>query len=322
MDDPRRAAEGRQDRAAGMGCTRAASRFPSTRSPGRDGPPHDAGVHRDRQRRRGAGERHRRQQARRRATGRGGVAADARRMTTRCGFAAIVGAPNAGKSTLLNRLTGAKLSIVSPKAQTTRLRVLGILMRGETQILLVDTPGIFKPRRKLDRAMVAAAWTGAKDADLVLLLVDAKAGITPQVRADRRAPGRAGRRGMAGAEQDRPGLPGAAAAADGRAERHEFVRRDLHGLRRQWRRRGGVPGGDRGGDAGGAVPLSARGRPDRFARPAAGGRDRARADLPADARGGTRTPPPSRPRASRSAATARCASTRRSTSRAPGTRRS
>ena len=88
----------------------------------------------------------------------------------------IVGAPNAGKSTLLNRLTGAKLSIVSPKAQTTRFRVLGILMRGESQVLLVDTPGIFRPRRKLDRAMVAAAWTGAADADLALLLVDAKAG--------------------------------------------------------------------------------------------------------------------------------------------------
>ncbi len=102
-------------------------------------------------------------------------------MTSRCGFAAIVGAPNAGKSTLLNRLTGAKLSIVSPKAQTTRFRVLGILMRGAAQILLVDTPGIFKPRRRLDRAMVAAAWTGAKDADLVLLLVDAKAGLTHQV---------------------------------------------------------------------------------------------------------------------------------------------
>ncbi len=102
--------------------------------------------------------------------------------TTRCGFAAIMGAPNAGKSTLMNRLTGAKLSIVSPKAQTTRFRVLGILMRGAAQILLVDTPGIFKPRRKLDRAMVAAAWTGAEDADLVLLLVDAKAGLTEAVR--------------------------------------------------------------------------------------------------------------------------------------------
>jgi GTP-binding protein Era len=104
-------------------------------------------------------------------------------MTTRCGFAAIIGAPNAGKSTLLNRLTGAKLSIVSPKAQTTRSRVLGILMHGQAQVLLVDTPGIFRPKRRLDRAMVAAAWSGARDADLVLFLVDAHAGITELVRA-------------------------------------------------------------------------------------------------------------------------------------------
>ena len=103
-------------------------------------------------------------------------------MTTRCGFVALLGAPNAGKSTLLNRITGAKLSIVSPKAQTTRFRVLGILMHGESQVLLVDTPGIFKPKRKLDRAMVNAAWTGAEDADLTALLVDAKTGLTDAVR--------------------------------------------------------------------------------------------------------------------------------------------
>lgn len=107
---------------------------------------------------------------------------------TRCGFAALVGAPNAGKSTLLNRMAGAKLSIVSPKAQTTRARVLGILLRdnaagGRTQIVLVDTPGIFKPRRKLDRAMVAAAWTGSDDADLTLFLVDAKRGLDEQADA-------------------------------------------------------------------------------------------------------------------------------------------
>ena len=87
---------------------------------------------------------------------------------SRCGFVAVVGAPNAGKSTLLNRLAGAKLSIVTPKAQTTRFRVLGIMMRDESQVLLVDTPGIFTPRRRLDRAMVAAAWTGVQDADLTL----------------------------------------------------------------------------------------------------------------------------------------------------------
>jgi len=112
----------------------------------------------------------------------------------RCGFVAIVGAPNAGKSTLLNRLTGAKLSIVTPKAQTTRFRVLGILMRGASQILLVDTPGIFRPRRKLDRAMVKAAWTGAEDADLTLLLVDAKTGATEGVLGIARQIAERGRR--------------------------------------------------------------------------------------------------------------------------------
>jgi GTP-binding protein Era len=101
---------------------------------------------------------------------------------SRCGFVAVAGAPNAGKSTLVNRLTGAKLSIVTPKAQTTRFRVLGIMLRGESQVLLVDTPGIFTPRRRLDRAMVAAAWTGVRDADLTLLLVDAKPGANEPVR--------------------------------------------------------------------------------------------------------------------------------------------
>jgi GTP-binding protein Era len=101
---------------------------------------------------------------------------------SRCGFVAVAGAPNAGKSTLVNRLAGAKLSIVTPKAQTTRFRVLGIMLRGVSQVLLVDTPGIFTPRRRLDRAMVAAAWTGVRDADLTLLLVDAKDGATGAVR--------------------------------------------------------------------------------------------------------------------------------------------
>lgn len=100
----------------------------------------------------------------------------------RCGFVAVAGAPNAGKSTLVNRLTGAKLSIVTPKAQTTRFRVLGIMVRDESQVLLVDTPGIFTPRRRLDRAMVAAAWTGVRDADLTLLLVDAKTGMAGGVQ--------------------------------------------------------------------------------------------------------------------------------------------
>jgi len=94
---------------------------------------------------------------------------------THCGFVAIIGAPNAGKSTLVNALVGSKVSIVSPKVQTTRMAVRGVAMRGETQIVFVDTPGIFKPRRKLDRAMVKAAWTGAGDADAICLIVDAPA---------------------------------------------------------------------------------------------------------------------------------------------------
>lgn len=101
---------------------------------------------------------------------------------TKCGFVALVGAPNAGKSTLLNQLTGAKISIVSPKAQTTRARVLGILPRDGAQIIFVDTPGIFAPKRRLDRAMVEAAWNGAGESDLTLLLIDAKAGLTESVQ--------------------------------------------------------------------------------------------------------------------------------------------
>ena len=96
---------------------------------------------------------------------------------TRSGFIAVVGAPNVGKSTLINRAVGTKVSIVSPKMQTTRTRVLGINMRDAAQLIFIDTPGIFEPRRRLDRAMVAAAWSGAADADRVLLLVDAQRGI-------------------------------------------------------------------------------------------------------------------------------------------------
>ena len=98
-------------------------------------------------------------------------------MNTRCGFYALIGAPNVGKSTLVNRIVGAKVSIVSPKVQTTRTRVLGITIREQSQIIFIDTPGIFAPKRRLDRAMVASAWGGASDADGVLLLVDAKRGI-------------------------------------------------------------------------------------------------------------------------------------------------
>ncbi len=98
----------------------------------------------------------------------------------RCGYVAILGAPNAGKSTLLNRLVGSKVSIVSPKVQTTRARVLGIVLRGPAQIVFIDTPGIFvSPKRRLERAMVKAAWAGASDADAVVVLVDAARGLDP-----------------------------------------------------------------------------------------------------------------------------------------------
>jgi GTP-binding protein Era len=96
---------------------------------------------------------------------------------SRCGFVAVVGPPNVGKSTLVNCLTGTKVSIVSPKVQTTRSRVLGIALAGEAQVILIDTPGIFQPRRRLERAMVRAAWTGAADADRVVLVVDAGKGL-------------------------------------------------------------------------------------------------------------------------------------------------
>jgi GTP-binding protein Era len=102
---------------------------------------------------------------------------------TRAGFIAILGAPNVGKSTLVNRLVGAKVSIVSPKVQTTRTRVLGIFIEGPAQIILIDTPGIFEPKGRLDRAMVAAAWSGAQDADAIALLIDAKAGVDKRSQA-------------------------------------------------------------------------------------------------------------------------------------------
>jgi len=114
----------------------------------------------------------------------------------RCGFVALIGAPNTGKSTLLNRLVGAKVSIVTPKVQTTRTRVLGITLRGAAQVIFIDTPGIFQPRRRLDRAMVAAAWSGAADADLVVLLVDAEKGVTGDTGRIVEGLGKAGRKAI------------------------------------------------------------------------------------------------------------------------------
>lgn len=115
---------------------------------------------------------------------------------TRCGFVALIGEPNAGKSTLMNRIVGQKVSIVTHKVQTTRARIRGIALHGTSQIVFVDTPGLFRTRRNLDRAMVAAAWAGAADADITVLLVEAHRGITNGVRMilDQLAEGAGGKR--------------------------------------------------------------------------------------------------------------------------------
>lgn len=104
-------------------------------------------------------------------------------MTTQCGYVALIGAPNAGKSTLVNQIVGSKVSIVTHKVQTTRSLIRGIAIKGEQQVIFVDTPGIFAPKRRLDRAMVNTAWGGAKDADLVGLIIDSRKGITDQIEA-------------------------------------------------------------------------------------------------------------------------------------------
>ena len=102
---------------------------------------------------------------------------------TKAGFVALIGEPNAGKSTLLNRMVGAKVSIVTHKVQTTRARIRGVAMEGQAQLIFIDTPGLFKPRRRLDRAMVAAAWGGAADADVVVLMIEAHRGMSEGVKA-------------------------------------------------------------------------------------------------------------------------------------------
>ena len=112
-----------------------------------------------------------------------GENADRSAASRRCGFVAIIGAPNVGKSTLVNAMVGSKVTIVSPKVQTTRATIRGIAIEGDAQLIFVDTPGIFAPRRRLDRAMVAIAWSGAHDADIVALLVDAKRGLDDETAA-------------------------------------------------------------------------------------------------------------------------------------------
>jgi GTP-binding protein Era len=141
---------------------------------------------------------------------------------TRCAFVALIGAPNVGKSTLVNALVGAKVTIVSPKVQTTRTLVRGIAIEGSSQLVFVDTPGIFAPRRRLDRAMVTSAWTGAHDADIVALMIDAKRGIDAETEAILQKLGDvAGRRLLVLNKVDlvaKPKLLALAQDANGRAE--------------------------------------------------------------------------------------------------------
>src|SRR5216117_1810991 len=111
------------------------------------------------------------------------ASSEGQQAATRCGFVALIGAPNVGKSTLTNALVGSKVTIVSRKVQTTRALVRGIAISGQTQLVFIDTPGIFAPKRRLDRAMVTTAWGGAHDADLAVLLVDARKGIDDENNA-------------------------------------------------------------------------------------------------------------------------------------------
>ncbi|MEM6480033.1 MAG: GTPase Era, partial [Pseudomonadota bacterium] len=141
----------------------------------------------------------------------------------RAGFVALIGEPNAGKSTLLNWMVGAKVSIVTHKVQTTRARIRGVALEGDAQIVFVDTPGIFKPRRRLDRAMVTAAWGGAADADVTVLLVEAHRGITPGVTDILEAlAGKPGRLALAINKIDRVEAPRLLALAEELNARHTF----------------------------------------------------------------------------------------------------
>ena len=133
----------------------------------------------------------------------------------RCGFIAVIGAPNAGKSTLVNTLVGAKVAIVSHKVQTTRVPVRGIATDGDSQLVFIDTPGLFAPKRRLDRAMVEAAWSGARDADLVVLMIDAAKGLDEELGAHPGASEGRARAAARGPEQDRP-RPGQGKAAGAR----------------------------------------------------------------------------------------------------------
>ena len=167
-----------------------------------------------------AGRRRRHAQARRREGGsRRWLTTPTHRKPRRCGFIALIGAPNAGKSTLINALVGSKVAIVTPKVQTTRTLLRGIAMEGSAQLVFLDTPGIFAPRRRLDRAMVTTAWSGAHDADIVAVLIDAKSGLNDDAEATAEETGRGAAAEGADPQQGRSGGEGEAAGAGAGRER-------------------------------------------------------------------------------------------------------
>ena len=155
---------------------------------------------------------------------------DASKTDTRCGFVALIGAPNAGKSTLLNALVGSKVTIVSHKVQTTRALIRGITIEGKSQLIFVDTPGIFAPKRRLDRAMVTTAWSGAHEADLVGVLIDARKGIDEEAEALLARLADVKPAENPDSQQDRSGAARHAAVADQDRQRKGQVRFDLHDL--------------------------------------------------------------------------------------------
>ena len=205
-------------------------------------------------------------------------------VATRAGFVAVLGAPNVGKSTLVNRLVGAKVAIVSPKVQTTRSRLRGIRVLDEVQLVFVDTPGIFAARHRFERAMVHAAWSGASDADAILLLVDAKRGLTGETRAIVERLRETGRETLVALNKidlvpRHKLLPLAAAVQETGLAAEIFMVSALDG--------DGVgrpAGRAQGTDAGGPLALSRRPAHRHFGAPA-GGRDHARAALPSAAPG-------------------------------------
>ncbi len=230
---------------------------------------------------------------------------------TRCGFIALIGAPNAGKSTLTNALTGSKVAIVTPKVQTTRALVRGIALAGNAQLIFVDTPGIFAPKRRLDRAMVTTAWSGAHDADLVAVLIDAKSGLDDEAQAIFGKLGEVKQPKVLVLNKvdiaDKPRLLMLAQTSNARAQ----IRRDVHGFGADRRRRRGPARLACRPRAGGAVALSGRRGVGRAACASSPPRSPARSFFSSFIRN-CLTSRRWKPRPGRSARTDRCASSRRS----------